>query len=228
LVAQWEKRHRDLMSEKDRMANDRDKAIAAQVKMQEEHTALKEQSSNALTGAAQTTQSAIDQAKILADKIAQLEAENVRNRVLLENPDLAPYAALIPPSSDEAKVRETVANLKKINEEQFKRLASQPVQQQQQLPAGGQPPQQVADIMSLYAGRPGMNPMLPGMPLAQLPGSTPAAMAPAGSVEDQNKAIDEILTEAKKSGDPQKFAAALEEAKSRAKALVNSVTGYSS
>lgn len=228
LVAQWEKRHRDLMSDKDKMANDRDKAIAAQVEMQKELTSLQERSSTALNGAAQTTQSAIEQAKLLADKIAQLEAENVRNKVLLENPDLAAYASLIQPSPDEAKVREAVENLKKINEQHFQRLASKQQPPQQQIPVGGQQPQQVADIMSLYAGRPGMNPMLPGMPLAQLPGSTPAAMAPAGSVEDQNQAIEQILKEARESGDPQKFAAALEEAKNRQKALINSVTGYSS
>jgi hypothetical protein len=222
IIDQYEKRHRALMSDKDKMANERDKAIAAQVEMQKQLQALHEQSQAALGGAAQTTQSAIDQAKALASKIAELEAENVRSKVLLDpkNADIAAYAQFIPASSDIEKVNAAVEQLKAINRAQLDRLApvTPPVVQ----------PLQNATLADLYAGRPGSTPVLNGTPVSSIPPSAPASMAPTGTVEDQNKAIESILKEASASGDPAKFAAALEEAKQRADMLIRGVVGASS
>jgi hypothetical protein len=223
LVEQYEKRHRALMSDKDKMANDRDKAIAAQVELQKRYTELHEQSQTALGGAAQTTQSAIDQAKLLAEKIAALEAENVRNKILLDpkNADIAPYAQLIPASSDAEKVNATVEQLRAINKAQLERLAAQSA------PAPTQPLQN-GTLADLYAGRPGSTAILNGTPVSQIPPSAPASMPPMGNAQDQNQAIEQMLKEASDSGDPVKFAAAMEEAKKRADLLIKGVVGASS
>lgn len=224
LVEQYEKRNRALMSAKDTMANDRDKAIAAQVEMQAQLQALHEQSQTALNGAAQTTQSAIEQAKALAAKIAELEAENVRNKILLDprNADVAPYAQLIPASSDAEKINATVEQLRAINKAQMDRLGAQAA------PAPTQPLQN-GTLADLYAGKPGSTPILNGTSVSQIPPSAPASMmSPMGSIEDQNKAIEAILREANDSGDPAKFAAAMEEAKKRADMLIKGVAGASS
>ncbi len=223
LIEKYEQRHRALMSEKDKMANERDKAIAAQVELQKQLTSLQEQSSTALNGAAQTTQSAIDQAKTLAEKIALLEAENTKASLLLQKPELAAYADLIPAHADPEKVKATIAKLEEVNRAQLAKY--QPPQQQQQQ---GQMP----NILDLYANRPGMAPFLNGVPGSVLPGSppgsNPAQMASMGSMGDQNKAIEAKLKAAQDSGDPAQFQAALEEAKATADLMIRNVMGGSS
>lgn len=217
LIDQYEKRHRALMSEKDKMANERDKAIAAQVELQKQLAELQEKSQTALTGAAQTTQSAIDHNKQLAQDIERLKAENIRYTVLAQNPELLDYAQFIPASSDAEVVKQAVEQLKQINQKQLARLNPQSTQQ----------PPQTPGVLGLYTGQPGMAPLVNGVPLnaLQQPGSNPSQMAPMSNPAESSEAINAMLQEAQQSGDQIKFQAALEEAKKLAELQIRAVMG---
>jgi len=224
IIANYEKRLRDLMSKADKATEERNQSIASQAEMQKQLTSLQEKSQLDMAQVTSAAQSAIDQAKQFSDKLAIIEAENTRNALLLQHPDVAPYASFIPASADAEKVKQAIEQLKMINKQQLDRLALPKAEPPQTLPL-----QTNNIIESLYGNRPNMAPAaLNATPIGQIPGSNPVSMAPMGSPEDQNKAIEQMLKEAQMSNDPVKFAAAMEEAKKRAEMLLKGVVGSSS
>lgn len=234
IIAQYENRLRNLMSDKDKAIDERNKAIANLADVQSQFTTLREQTQSSLTGAATAAQQAIDYGKTLEGQLASLKAENTRAKILLQNPDLAPYAQFIPASEDEAKVQTAVEQLKEINKQQLARLVPQ-VQPQATPPTSPflQPNVASPNLLDLYQGRPNMAPMLGTSPastpsLPTIPGSSPAQMNPIATPEDQTKEIQKLFDQARLSGKQEDYDRARDEAILRANAALNAVTGRSS
>lgn len=218
LIAQYEKRVRDLMSEKDKAIDERNKAIAQLTDLQNRFTTIQEQSQSSLTAAANSTQQAIDYGKQLEVQFAILKAENTRANAILKKPHLAPYAAFIPADSDETKVMAAIEQLEEINKQQMARVAPQQALPPQ-LPTLTQPNVAPTNLLDLYAGRPTMAPLM---------GSAPAQMNPITTPEDQVKEIQKLFEQARLSGKHEDYERARDEAILRANASINAVTGRSS
>ena len=229
LTAKYEQRLSNLMSEKDRMAHERNQAISQLTALQEEHTRLQEQTQSSLSGAANAAQQAIDRTKSLEAKIAELEGESLRARTLLEKPHLAAYAQFIPTSTDPEKVKAAVEQLEQIRRQDLERNGGYSHQQQPGQPSqpgqSGQPPlyqQQQQQVANLYQNRPTM-PFQFG-----IPGSTPAQMNPAGLSPDPTTAIQQLFDDAKKSGDPAAFEQAVRQAATLSQTAIREQLGRSS
>jgi hypothetical protein len=224
LTTNWQQRISDLQSMADKRLDERNKAIAAQAQLQQQVTALQEQSSTSLAAAADAAQNAINIANQLKAQVAQLESELRRYKALETHPDLpAQYRKFLPTSGTDEELQAAIAELKAIRDQDLAKaqagqqpLFTNPAQapgMQQQVP--GTPMQQQPNMLqALYGNRPNMNPLLMGMQNPTLvPGSTPAAMSPAGG-GTTTQAISQMLREAM--DDPAKY----EEAVKRASMMV--------
>ena len=230
IVASYEARLRNLMSQKDTALNERNQSIEQQANLQRLYTELQTSAQNGLQSSTSAAQQAIDEANRLRARSAELEGQLLRAQVLQEHPELIPYGDYIPVSSDPEKIKESVTRLQQIRERDIQAARGLPFQQQ----ANGQPgaanglpytppanapgsppvptPQQVA---ALYAGRSSLSPTM----MQQIPASSPAYMNPMGAGQ-QLDAISKLLTDARESGDPVRFEAAVKQAAAMADAQV--------
>lgn len=229
----YQQRINDLMSAKDkalaeaqRLTQQYNEAIAAQVELQRQKQELEAKSATTLSTAAQSAQDAINRQKQLEAQVAQLQAENMRARLLVEKPHLAPYMQFIPATTDEAQLKQAVEQFEQIRAKdldanrfpntQGQQIPGQPqqafpLQQQQQTPSQPLPTPQ--DTMAaLYGSRPTM------APIPQVPGSNPSLMNPMGAATNSIDAIAALYEAAKASGEP----GAYERAHAQAIALANS------
>lgn len=227
LIAQYENRIRGLMSEKDKAINERNQAISQLTDLQRTYESLQTQTQSSLTGAANAAQQAIDRASTMEQQMNVLQGEALRAQTLLERPHLAPYAQFIPAINDAEKVKAAI--------EQLETIRQQDIARQQQ--AIGQPP------YGVNTNAPGMPPPL-GAPatnwaqnvyqgrtvapqLTGIPGSTPAQMNPAGGT-DPTVAIQQLFNDAKRSGSPEDFERAIQQAALLSQTAINQQFGRSS
>lgn len=227
MIASYEQRLRNLMSEKDKAINERNQAITAQTDLQQQLTSLQNQTSTSLTGAAQAAQTAIDEAKQLRARVSVLEGEVLRYKMLSEHTELLPYADFVPVTTDENMMREAVQKLQTIRQQDLERsrVTQFPGQQYQQLPpttptTPGTTPA-TPNVYGLYQQRPTMAPTMPN-----IPPSSPAQMHPAGAGNSVDS-IDQMLREARQSGDPSAFEQAIQRASLLARQSIDAQLGRS-
>jgi len=229
LIATYDQRIRGLQSSYDKVINERNQTITNLTNLQEEYSRLKAQMDTSIHSSATTAQQALDHNRTLEQQIDDIKGQLNRANALLENPDLAPYARFVPASIDPEKVKQEVEQLKQIRQQDLDRLrgnqSSQGYSQQQQSSQLGN-----QSVLNLYQGRTNMAPgtQNQNQQTQEVPGSTPAQMNPMASVVNPTDEINRILTEARASGDPGKFQAALERAKELAPTAVNMQMGRSS
>lgn len=214
LINSYESRLRALMSEKDKAINERNQAIAKQMELQQQLTQLQEQTSSSLTAAAGSAQAAIDENTRLKAQMSQLQGELLRYTTLRAHPELLDYAEFLPATSDETAMQTALAKLLDVRKRDMERNGRVQVPSFQPTGSnaaattgatsasvpGTQPPH--IDPMALYANR---GTLAPGI------GSSPAMMNPNGAASSVD-AIAQMLSEARASGDPAVFQAAVEKA----------------
>lgn len=226
LIATYNQRISGLQSAYDKMANERNTAITNWTNIQEDYSRLKAEKDTAINSSATTAQQALDHNRTLEQQMDDIRGQLNRANALLENPELAPYARFVPVSTDSEKVKTEVEQLKQIRQQDLDRLrAAQPGYAQQPAPTGNE------SILNLYQGRPNMAPGAFNQQPPQtqeVPGSTPSQMSPMASVMNPTDEINRILTEARQSGDPAKFQAAMARALELAPTAVNLQMGRSS
>jgi hypothetical protein len=167
LINTYEKRIRDLMSEKDKAINERNASISAQAEMQRQLTTLQESATTGLSQAVDNAQKAINENNALRQRVQALEAELTRFKVLSETPDLLPYATYIPASADETQVRQHVETFKGMREADLARFR----------PAGYAPVPAIPGVPPIPQFTPMGSPVPGGQPLAQ---PAPVGAAPQG------------------------------------------------
>lgn len=238
LIAQYEARIRNLMSEKDKAINERNTTISQLTSLQKEHDDFRAMNTASLSASVENAQAAIDAKKVLEQQVAALTGETLRAKTLLEKPHLAPYAQFIPASGDPEKVKQAVEQLEQIRASDLQRSlglaasnhaasASSPG-----TPAAGNggPTQAVLPngqvdpaFASLYAGRAN----LPSSLVSAMPGSTPAQLNPA-ALTDPNAEIARLFDDARRTGRQEDFDRALAQAQVLANAAIAQQLGRSS
>ncbi|SRR5579884_1433736 len=237
LIAQYEARIRNLMSEKDKAINERNTTISQLTALQKEYDDFKAMNSASLQASVENAQSAIDAKKALEQQVAALTGETLRAQTLLEKPHLAPYAQFIPASGDPEKVRQAVEQLEQIRQQDLQRslglTASGNHHVSPGMPPAGQggPPAQAVlpngqvdpAFASLYAGRAN----LPTSLTAAMPGSTPAQLNPA-ALTDPVAEIARLFEDARRTGRQEDFDRALQQSQVLANASIAQQLGRSS
>lgn len=221
MMANYEQRISRLMSDKDKALNERNQSIAAQAEMQKALTELQAQSTATVASSVDAAQRAIDENKRLAARVQMLEADQLRSQVVLQKPHLAQYIEFIPITNDPEALKAAVEKLEAIREQDItrnKQAPYTPIPQPNPALPGTQSPANPS-VLGLYAGRPNM---APGM--QQLPGSSPALMNPAGAGSTL-EAINQMLVDARNSGNPVDFERALEQSKLLAQQSINAQLG---
>lgn len=101
----------DLMSQKDRAANEAER-LRAELQLAQAQAAAQAQDYTAKLAAAEHAQAALNAAKAQAEAQAQVQtAETLKLQALAQKPHLLKYAAFIQPSLDAAKLAESIAVL---------------------------------------------------------------------------------------------------------------------
>jgi hypothetical protein len=232
LIANYEVRLRNLQSERDKAVNERNQAISAQAQMQQQLTDLQTSAATNISSAVGSAQTAIDENSRLRAQVQSLNAQLLRANTVLKKPHLAEYVDFLPTNGDEAAMTEAVAKLEQIRQSDLDRNRAQapayagfptPTPSTQLPPVPGVPPlpgqntpaaQQ--NLYNLYNQRPTMAPGIPS--------SSPAMMNPAGAATTTD-AINQMLTEARNSGDEAKFNQAMQQAVLLANNLVQQQMG---
>ncbi len=207
LIASYEQRISRLMSEKDKMAHERNQAIAQLSTLQVDHTSLQEQTQGSLTAAANAAQQAIDHAKRLETELVSERARNAKLTALMQRPHLAPYADLIPAKSDEAELKAVLDQLEQIRQQDLDRHRSASPAPAGQPQATEQTPNQI--LQSLYGNRANMHPNAFGQPA--IPASSPAMMNP-NATQDASQSIQALFDDARRTGTKEAFDQALAKA----------------
>lgn len=235
--AMYEKRISDLQSRADKATEDRRQALVQNADLQRQIVSLQEQSTNSIASAADAAQGAINEVNRLQAENTRLRGENQKYKALLKNPELTLYEQFIPVGGTEEEQQKVIEQLKAVREQDLQRitagqqpyvanpLAGFPGNQQQ--PGAGTPNpgsplpavQPPSALQALYGNRPTIAPFA-----NPIPGSTPAAMNPAGAGTTA-EAINKMLSDARASGDPKAFEAALEQAKTLANTAVQQSLG---
>lgn len=92
-------------AEKDKFEQERNAAITERAKLQTELDRIKGEMTKAVSDAAEATRQALDKATKLEQENADLKPKVTRAEFLLQNPDLGPYAALLPTTADPAELQ---------------------------------------------------------------------------------------------------------------------------
>lgn len=167
-IAAYESRVRDLISQKDRIRAEHERAVAERVTLQQELDSIKAERENVLQGATKATEAALNRAKDLESKLTQESARRLKLEKLLSNPELFPYAEFIPETNDDAALQAAIDKFKAVRDQDLARL---------------QPP--VTQTPPIY-------------PSNQVPPANPARPAASGTnVPDISAQIQEMLRTAK-------------------------------
>jgi type II secretory pathway component HofQ len=196
LIANYEQRLRDLMSAKDKAANEALKATQDRLRLQQEKDLLAQQHQALMSASQQTLQEALDKVRAHEQSEQAAKARATKAEKLLEYPELAAYRALIPDTDDVAKLDQAIATVKAAREADIQAaLAAVQANQAPQAPA--------ANPASV-------------LPSNLIPPAAPARPAPAQSGASVNEAIEAKLkaaaAEALQKGDKSIFDRAAQEA----------------
>lgn len=238
LIASYESRLRNLMSEKDKSINERNAAIAQLAELQRTYTEERARDQNSLTNTANAAQTAITQSQTYAQQLANMQGELLRANTLLQKPHLAEYAEFIPTNQDAEQMKLLVERLEAVRLRDLERNGGgrqqqqgyNPLlaQQQQQQPNGTTPASSTnAYVPPVYGG---VNPpasSLPNQSGATNPlllvgqqqqqqnmatmGSNPAMMNSTGGLSSAQQ-IQTLLANALKTGDTNTYHDALQKA----------------
>lgn len=232
LRASYEARISNLMSEKDRAINERDKAISAHANLLQEYEAYKAMNSSSLAAAVEAGQSSVNSNKALQQQVNELNGQVIRYKVLLEKPHLAAYQRFIPASGTEEDITNAVQQLEEIRNADMQR-SGYPVQgtfvgnnalagtgQGTQLQQGQQQANGNNPLGNLYQGRTN----LPQSLQQGMPGSSPSMMNPNADIDPTSR-IKQLFADAQASSDPGAFQKAVDQAKVLADASINQSMG---
>lgn len=106
---QYEQRIRDLQSRADKEAAAR---VSAEQKAAEEAARME----TLIRGATEAAQQALTQNQELAARLERSEAEKARQQVVMEHPELRPYLAFLPATTDQAALTAAAEQLKAARE----------------------------------------------------------------------------------------------------------------
>lgn len=225
-IADLNKRINNLMSLKDKEANEKQQVLDKLNKLSADYLALQQKYSADLEGALKTATDLAAQKKSLEVERDTFAARTTKLNALANKPELLPYANLIPDSTDQARIDTLIAELEQIRQAELAKYTSgiqsqtapatqtvgQQVQQQAATPGQTETVQQI--MQRLYGNRASINPAYiqppaqtgqpPVLPATQTstPGSTPAQMnpsAPAGM--DVSSQITQLLNAAAGKGE---------------------------
>lgn len=105
-----------LMSEKDRVIHEKAQVLVELVNARKELEEVRKHHQQLFEGATKATEDALKQAQSASGQSEQLQAEVTKLRLLMSNPDLQPYANVIPASTDEKQIMETIEVIRKARE----------------------------------------------------------------------------------------------------------------
>jgi hypothetical protein len=232
VIASYENRIRTMMSEKDKAIHERNQAIAQLAELQQNYTQLQEQASSSLTQTANAAQSAITESQKNATLVQQLQGENQKLQLLLKNPHLAAYERYIPTAGTPEEQQKVIDDLNAIREADLAKVAQGQPPIVANPAALGAPQPNPAAAPAAYFNLLGQRTMLSPQVAANLaavngatvPGSTPAMMSPTGAAGTTG-AIEQMLREARATGDPAKFQDAVRQAATLAEADIATQMG---
>lgn len=226
--ANFQARINNLMSEKDRAINERDKKIGELAALQNEYTQYKEMNSGSLNSAVDAGQRLVEENKKLQVEVTSLKGQVIRANVLMQKPHLAAYQEFIPANASEEELNNAINKLEQIRQADLQRNGAmfppssqgQVGQGQQQGQVGqGQQGQAALDpatiIGNLYQGRANLPQSLVQ---AQTIGSTPSQMNPNGDLSPTAR-IQRLFDDAKASSNPNAY----QDAVAQAAVLANSM-----
>lgn len=237
--ANFQARINNLMSEKDRAINERDKKIGELAALQNEYTQFKEMNSGSLNSAVDAGQRLVQENKQLQAEVERLKAQVIRAHVLMQKPHLAAYQEFIPSGGTEEEINNAVTKLEQIRQADLQQngavfptapsmFPSSPQQQNhaQQGQAQGQVQGQVQDpatiLANLYQGRANLpQSLVQGQAMI---GSTPGQINPNGNLNPADR-IQQLFNAAKASSDPNAFEQAIEQAKVLSNAAISQQMG---
>lgn len=228
VIASYENRIRSLMSEKDKALHERNQSIAQLAELQQNYTQLQEQTSTSLTQTANAAQTAITESQKNATLVQQLQGENQKLQLLLKNPHLAAYEKYIPTAGTPEEQQKVIDDLNAIREADMAKISAgqPPIVANPGTPAA--PAAQPSAYFNLLGQRTMLSPQvaanLGAVSGAAVPGSTPAMMSPTGAAGTP-AAIEQMLREAKASGDMAKFNDAVRQAATLAEADIATQLG---
>lgn len=197
---QYEQRIRDLQSRADKEAAAR---AAAEQKAAEEAARME----TLIRGATEAAQQALTQNQELAARLERSEAEKARQQVVMEHPELRPYLAFLPATTDQAALTAAAEQLKAAREadlaaELAKRQAATPPPPQTPAAPAAPPTYNLYGQQTTNAGVPPASPARPD--------TSSMPIAPAAAIEADLRAAMEQALERR---DNSIYLAALERAK---------------
>lgn len=232
VIASYENRIRSLMSEKDKAIHERNQLIAEHATLQQNFTALQEQTSTSLTQTANAAQTAINDGLKKGERITHLEGENQKLQLLLKNPHLAAYERYIPTAGTPEEQQKVIDDLNAIREADMAKISQgqQPVVANPLANGQQQPAPNPGAYFNLLGQRTTLPPQVAGnfaaaaAAMSPVPASSPAMMNPTGA-GGTTSAIEQMLREARATGDPVKFQEAVSRAATLAEADISSQLG---
>jgi hypothetical protein len=206
---QQERRARELQSIADRAKEDAARAAAALAAREQELQALKDSQKSIIDGAASAAQEAINRSRELEQRLNKAEAETAKAEALLQHPELRPYAAFIPATTDQTQMAQFIETFKAARQADLAAVTPPPTP--------STPPSSPApSVLDLY---PRGHYQVP----AASPSRPPSDASGQGSMTDQ---IQAKLDAAKLSNDPRAFEQAIKEAAAMAQTDIQRTIGY--
>lgn len=215
-LAQYEQRVRALMSEKDRTRHQYEQAVAERLEIQRKYDELATTHQSTVQGATQNIEQALNRAKQLEAEAQKLAGENAKLKKLGQHPDLLPYMALIPATTDEAALDAAIQNLIQVRQQDIEKALAARAPQAPQAPQNQPPADPYASLRAAY-------------PNQQVPPAAPARPAPTSIGTDSLMALEQELAskadEAMRDGNLEAFERFLEQ-KTQAEAARLRQTGF--
>lgn len=122
----YERRIRDLMSQKDRALADLAKAQARVLEIEQTYQSREHEFRSTVETSTQTTRSLQDRVNALEAENLQLKAETQKLTALSARPDLLPYAAFIPTSANPDDIAAAIARFDAVRQQDLARLTPPP------------------------------------------------------------------------------------------------------
>lgn len=123
-LRRYEERVRALMSEKDKAKLELERAVADRLELEKKLQETISTTRTVVEGATRGTQEALDLKKQTDAELARIKAENTKLNVLLQHPDLAPYAEFLPASDDPTVLEAAVTKLKNIRDAEIAKVTA--------------------------------------------------------------------------------------------------------
>jgi hypothetical protein len=190
------------MSEKDKTRSDYERAVADRLEVEKRFQQAQESTRAIVEGATQATQEALNLKMRAETELAKVSAERTKYALLLQHPDLAPYAEFLPATEDQAVLEAAMTKLAALRDADLAKAA----------------------VVTAPAPQPINAPSSDLFPRNNVPPATPARVAPnASSGITTNDAIKQRLAdagrEASLKNDPSIFERAVQEVLPAAQAM---------